>query len=578
MAVSRKAKRNAAPARERGRPRAARSLPAVDASGRVAWITRVGLLLIVCATVALVVYVRLRLAGVPLERDEGEYAYAGQLILKGIPPYALAYNMKFPGTYYAYAALMAVFGQTAWGIRAGLLCVHLATVALVFALGRRLLGTLAAGIGASAFAILALDRWSMGVFAHATHFVLLPAVASLLVLDSARRSGRAWQFVAAGFLVGLAIVMKQQALFFGVLVIGLAAWSDAGAPGLVARLAWRRGAQVVLGLAAAFIALGVVLAAEGVLGRFWFWTFQYAAAYVSETPPSIALEVLAMAWAFITQATAWFWYAGALGLVLLFATPWIGNSRRWLAAWVVAAALSIAPGFFFRPHYFILLMPVTGLLVGVAVASIDGVLARGVGARAARIASLTIFVALAGLYVQGDAHDLFSMQETELIRSLYAENPFLEAPQIGRYLEAHTKPDDRIGVLGSEPEMLFYAHRFSATGYIYTYPLMEPQPFASRMADEMRHEVETARPAYLVVSGIPASWNARPGSDMRIVTWANDTRRPATTWSGSATWILRQGARLFWDADVAAYRPRSESRISVFRRKTGACQSIVHRP
>ena len=45
----------------------------------------------------LVVAIRIRLLGIPLERDEGEYAYAGQLILQGIPPYKLAYNMKFPG-------------------------------------------------------------------------------------------------------------------------------------------------------------------------------------------------------------------------------------------------------------------------------------------------------------------------------------------------------------------------------------------------------------------------------------------------------------------------------------------------
>src|SRR2546427_12321482 len=38
--------------------------------------------------------VRIRLRDMPLERDEGEYAYAGQLILEGVPPYQLAYNMK----------------------------------------------------------------------------------------------------------------------------------------------------------------------------------------------------------------------------------------------------------------------------------------------------------------------------------------------------------------------------------------------------------------------------------------------------------------------------------------------------
>jgi hypothetical protein len=45
---------------------------------------------------------RIRLLPVPLERDEGEFAYAGQLILEGIPPYQLACNVKLPGIYAAY--------------------------------------------------------------------------------------------------------------------------------------------------------------------------------------------------------------------------------------------------------------------------------------------------------------------------------------------------------------------------------------------------------------------------------------------------------------------------------------------
>ncbi len=37
-------------------------------------------------------------------------------MLQGIAPYKLAYNMKFPGTYAAYAAMMSIFGQTIIGI------------------------------------------------------------------------------------------------------------------------------------------------------------------------------------------------------------------------------------------------------------------------------------------------------------------------------------------------------------------------------------------------------------------------------------------------------------------------------
>ena len=55
---------------------------------------------------------RVRLLDVPLERDEGEYAYMGQLILDGTPPYTEAYNMKFPGIYFIYAGILWLFGET----------------------------------------------------------------------------------------------------------------------------------------------------------------------------------------------------------------------------------------------------------------------------------------------------------------------------------------------------------------------------------------------------------------------------------------------------------------------------------
>jgi hypothetical protein len=82
----------------------------------------------------LVIAIRIRLLGIPLERDEGEYGYAGQLMLQGIPPYKLAYNMKFPGTYAAYALIMSILGQTIAGIHLGLLLVNLASIVLIFSL------------------------------------------------------------------------------------------------------------------------------------------------------------------------------------------------------------------------------------------------------------------------------------------------------------------------------------------------------------------------------------------------------------------------------------------------------------
>jgi hypothetical protein len=69
-------------------------------------------LVILAVALLFAAFVRWRLREMPLERDEGEFAYAGQLLLQGIAPYQLYHSIKLPGTHLAYAAIMAVFGQT----------------------------------------------------------------------------------------------------------------------------------------------------------------------------------------------------------------------------------------------------------------------------------------------------------------------------------------------------------------------------------------------------------------------------------------------------------------------------------
>jgi hypothetical protein len=110
--------------------------------------------------------IRLRLRDMPLERDEGEYAYAGQLILQGIAPYQLAYNMKLPGTYAACAVILAVFGQSAAGAHCGLLVVNSATILLVFLLAMRLFGSLAGAVAGASYGLLSSSEAVLG-FARA---------------------------------------------------------------------------------------------------------------------------------------------------------------------------------------------------------------------------------------------------------------------------------------------------------------------------------------------------------------------------------------------------------------------------
>src|SRR5208282_5261160 len=149
-----------------------------------------------------------------LERDEGEYAYAGQLMLQGVPPYQLAGNMKFPGTYAAYAIIMAGFGQTPAGIHLGVLCATVLTAGMLFWLGRRLLGETAGLVAAATYTILAASPAILGLEGHAAHFVALFATAGLCLLLPVRESIRWGRALAGGFMLGMAMLMIQHGIFF----------------------------------------------------------------------------------------------------------------------------------------------------------------------------------------------------------------------------------------------------------------------------------------------------------------------------------------------------------------------------
>jgi hypothetical protein len=525
--------------------------------------------LAVLAVILFVALVRLRVADVPLERDEGEYGYAGQLILKGIPPYALAYNMKFPGTYYAYAAILALFGATPWGIHFGLMLVNVATIVLVFVVGRRLLGARAGAVAAASFAVLSLDRWIYGVFAHATHFVVLTALAGLWLLLRALDGERWLPFLGSGVLLGLSVLMKQHAVFLLPFAGAYALWSESRR-GRESASRWKNIGALTLGVALPLVGLAISLIAHGVWSRFWLWTIRYASAYASETPLAEAFSSLIEGFKAVALVNLALWVVGLSGLVALWTTRWELRARVFVTGLLAASFVAICPGFYFRQHYFILVLPAIALLCGIAVDTADRLLSRVLRPPVAGALALVLVVAPIGYFVTKERSFLFSMDARTISRSIYGSNPFVEAAEIGKYIRERTDANDRIVVVGSEPEIYFYADRKAGTGYIYTYALMEPQPFAKSMQAEMIREIEAAHPRYLVFAWIRASWLAGPDSDPRIFNWVRDYVHACYEPVGIADIISVDDTRMLWDIDVHRYAPTSSNLVYTFRRKSDA--------
>ena len=518
--------------------------------------------IILAVAIAVVVFIRIHLLAIPLERDEGEYAYAGQLMLEGIPPYQLAYNMKFPGVYAAYALIMWIFGQTSTGIHLGLLIVNIANIALVFLIARRLTGLIAGIAAASSYAILSASPSVLGLAAHATNFVMLPTLLGALVLLKPVLTKK--MVFVSGILFGAGLLMKQPAIFFicfGASWLLFRDWRGR----LTLRQTLLRNALFITASVLPLAGTVFWLWWASVLAKFWFWTVLYAREYAGLVPISLAPRVFFEKIGPVVGLGWPLWALAALGVAASFLDKTMRNAAFFILPFIAFSGLALCSGFSFRQHYFILVLPAICLLVGVAMASASNFCSRL--ARPLSFLPLAIFVVCSRVALSGQL-PLLAQSPSDVLRMIYGPNPFSEAV-VAEYLREHTNPTDTIAVLGSEPEIYFYAHRHSATGYIYTYALMEPQKYAGQMQHEMMREIEAARPKYLVFVVVPTSWLKRPNSKTEIFDWFDRYSAADFRLDGLVNIVSQEHTDYYLPLSVDPRSIRlSEYYLLIFKRKT----------
>jgi hypothetical protein len=528
------------------------------------WLSQRSAWVILALVIAASIFLRCQYLHVPLERDEGEYAYGGQLLLHGVPPFQLVYNMKLPGTQAAYALTMAFFGQTIPGIRIGLLLVNAATTLMVFCLGRRIVGLLGGVAAADVFAILSIGTSFLGPFGHATHFVLLPALGGLILLDRAFASGRGWTFLGAGLCLGLAVMMKQPGAVFSLFAICWWAWARFTRKENRVVERWYEGAALMIGMLLPGILTVAWMAWAGVFDRFWFWIFSYARTYSGQIPFTVGLQILIQQIAsHVTQAPI-AWALAGLGLIFLATDHSLRSRTPFLLAFLFFSFLGVCPGFYFRQHYFILMLPAIGLLSGVGVDVLIRRFFQSAVIGKAALLTLLAVVFTQPVYAQRDF--LFGQNPLLTARQIYGANPFPESIEVARYINENSTPEDTVAVFGSEPQIFFYSQRRSATGYIYTYSLMENQPFARAMQTEMAQEVELAMPKFIVFVNVSTSWLRNQASDGWIFDWLRQFLEKNYEIVGVADIFGREPTQYRWGSQAASSPIRAPSSLVIFRR------------
>jgi len=375
--------------------------------------------------------------------------------------------------------------------------------------------------------------------------------------------------LAAGLLMGLAFIIKQQGIFFGLFGAVYLLYADLRQKPIV----WKKliVSQVIFaaGVILPFVITCLFFVQAGVFDKFWFWTFTYANKYTSMVPLSVAWYLFKQQASKAVLGMISIWLTALLGLVLVILIKRYRREAVFAVWFLLFSFLAICPGFYFRGHYFIFLLPAAAILAGAGFSDFRDLLMGRSRAlyRAAIAIAAGLIIAGVSLYQQREF--LFYNTPETTSRLIYGGNPFPESLKIAEYIRANSDVNDTAAVIGSEPQIYFYSGRRAATHYIYMYPLMEVHENSARMQKELIDEIETNKPEIVVVVHVQASWLDRRDSVRDIFDWLDSDGLKDYELRG-ITEILSEDETVYrWDQEAAGYTPQADRWVKVYKRKQG---------
>ncbi|MDD5168705.1 MAG: hypothetical protein PHN75_07800, partial [Syntrophales bacterium] len=404
----------------------------------------------VSITIALIYWaIRINLLAIPLDRDEGAFSYIGQLILEHGLPYRDVLDHKPPLLFYIYAIGQLVFPATPFGIHLFLHVYNFVTLISLSILATLYFRSSSAGLWtALSYAVFSSGPVIFGFAASSEMFMLLPITLSLLFALLYKRERRLIFSGLSGFFGALACWTKQPAFFSIMFVFAYLFFSQSW---LVIRGSERaRWADVVVSMLVWFASALTVSAAiclyfyeEGVFQEFIYWSFTHSYLYSQEITLTENLPVVWFILKKIWAADFLIVSAGILGGLMLL----LKKDPRgvFILGFLFFSLLGTIPGYTYE-HYFVQLAPAIGLAAGFCFSYLTEFIKIKI--------HKNLVTALLGVLIVAIPLSVSSGYYLETVpgkisRNMYGSNPFSESIPLAEYITQHTKPDDKIFILGS---------------------------------------------------------------------------------------------------------------------------------
>ena len=464
--------------------------------------------LLLLLVIAVSWYIRSAFVAVPLFRDEGGYGYIAQVIQQGGLLYRDVVDIKPPGIYYLYWLAQILFG---WGsgpgvrIFASIAC--LLTIPFIYLLTKRISSPGAALAAALLFGLITPSPRLMGCLAFCEVFMFLPIVASFWLFIAAldeEGAGSRILLAIAGFLMGLAFMIKPVALFFLLppCAYALLRFQDTNDRRKLYGAAFFLG-----GFALSMTLLVLWLVLKGIFTDFYEVNVRFnsifASSYPDEMGTTYASRLLRSLKAQIIDNNE------MMFLLILSMLYWVlgpkseKSIRITLVLWCLTAYAGVCMSGRFYLHYYLLMIPALAISSALAF--------HHAAQKAPQMARLfLLFISLVFLIYYGGylSPFLFSNTPADTAQSMFHADNNIYAQKLADYIRARTSDSDRIFVWGMEFQVYFYARRLCATRHLCLYNIIvlaaSREPAARELLrqyqDETIADFKRTPPRYFIVT------------------------------------------------------------------------------
>ncbi|MEI6021709.1 MAG: hypothetical protein WCR21_11325, partial [Bacteroidota bacterium] len=136
------------------------------------------------------------------------------------------------------------------------------------------------------------------------------------------------------------------------------------------------------------------------------------------------------------------------------------------------------------------------------------------------------------------------------------------------WINANTKPEDGMVVMGSEPELYFYTKKKCPSRHAYFAAIVDNVPEHKQWQREFVSDVEKAKPKYFIFFNHQISLFVQPNTDQYVFEWYNKYITENYNLIGLVDMVDGYTSTYVWREQLNTYKPQAQNRVYIYERKS----------